>query len=358
MISALMIAALLSVGVISSLFLKNIEAVRIASTSPPVPIEEIFGPDGLPSDTLLQTDPVQITETYVIFTDRVLEILNVTPAQLLTGGAKISEAMQNVPTGINKCLLVAPSRIAFEEEACPEESADVLTAIRETYSRMPSDVITIDVAEKLSAHEGEYLYFRTAPSWTAMGAFFGASAYCESSGITPPELLQYRESRFTGYSGVFQAVPEASSLLNFPDYVAFYISDGMTNKQTITAHFSTGEYITYDSPSVSQARMGNDIFVGGYFSHAIIEGDGQDGKIIMIVGDDYAKSFAIWMIPCYERIVIIDPRFYNGSDSDFMNMFDDYRVTDFLILEGAVNLGESILNTRIHQLLTGGTPER
>jgi hypothetical protein len=350
-----MIAALLSAGIFSTLLRKSEKFIQPAYTS--APVEEIFGKDGLPIDHSLDINPLQVSAEHIVFSDRVLQLFAMDPTNLLSGASKISEAMQNVPVGIDKYLLVAPTRIAFEDEAYRLFSGDMAAAISETYSSVPSDVKSVDVSVKLAAHNSEYLYFRTEPSWTSLGAYYAAEAYCETAGMTPPDLSKYREYRFAGYVGAFREITQTESLINFPDYVAFYLSDGMKNKQTITARLSSDEFITYDSPSVSQSRMGTDIFIGSYFSQTIIEGDVQNKKVMMIVGDEYAKAYAAWMIPCCEKIVLIDPRYFAGSDVEFMRMFDDYKITDFIILENAQNLGESILNNRIHQIFTGSTPE-
>jgi len=356
LLSALMIVALLSVGAISSLLQKRAEFKPPVSTFSSSPTKEVFGKDGIPIDHFLQIDPLQITPEHIIFSDRVLEVFTYSQADIQSGASKIIQATQNVPEGVNKYLLIAPTRIAFEGEAYREYSDDVVSAISEAYSVMPSDISTVDVVDPLLAHRSEYLYFRTDHSWTAMGAYYAAGAFCGTTGITQPDITKYREYRFTGYVGALEEITETDSLLDFPDFVAFYIADGMKNEQTITARITSDEYVTYDSPTISQARMGTDIYIGGYFSHTVIDGDVINGKVLMIVGDDYAKSFAGWMIPCYEKIILVDPRYFEGSDSEFMQMFTDYSITDFLILENVQNSGDSILNTRINQILTGSTP--
>lgn len=356
LLSVLMTAALLLVGTVSTILQKKDEFIPPVPTFISAPVAEVFGKDGIPIDHALQYDPLQITSEHIIFSDRVLEIFTYSQKETQFGASKINHAMQSVPDGINKYLIIAPTRIITEDEAYMEYSDDISTAISETYSAMPSDVIGVNVSDPLLSHLNEYLFFRTEHTWTSMGAYYAALAYCQASGVTPPDISKYREYRFTGYVGALKEMTQTDSLLDFPDYVAFYMSDGMKNEQTITARLSIDEFVTYDSPAISQARMGTDIYIGAYFSHTIIEGDVTNGKALMIVGDEFAKSFAGWMIPCYEKIVLVDPRYFAGSDAEFMQMFADYQITDFLILENAQNLGESILNTRINQLLTGSTP--
>lgn len=357
LLSAMMIVALLSVGVVSSALKERTEFKPPVSTLTATPAPEVFGRDGIPISRYLQINPISITPEYVIFSDRVAEIFTYDHEDIESGISQIVEAMQYVPTGISKYLLVAPTRIVFENESCQEYSDIVLSAINEVYTAMPSDIQTIYVTDTLAAHQNEYIYFRTEPLWTSLGAYYAAGAYCNVSRAMLPDISQYIENRFTGYVGVLKNETGTETLTEVPDYVAFYLANGMKNEQTITVRLNEDEYVTYDSPVISQARMGADIYVGGYFSHSIIEGSGTNGKSLMIVGDKYAKTFAGWMIPCYEQIILVDPSYFAGTDAEFMQMFADYGITDFLILENVQNLGDSIVNSRINHLLTGTTPE-
>ncbi len=356
LVCALMITALLAAGIFSSFLHKSGAFARPTAEYITMPTEEVFGKDGLPAGQTLDVEPSEVTAEYIVFSDRVVPLFTAAPESLSSGNSKIGEAMQNVPAGVDKYLIIAPTRITFEGESSRIYSGDELAAIRDSYSSVPSDVKTVDIFPVLSAHTDEYLYFRTDPNWTSIAAYYAATAFCEAAGIPPPGLSVYRESRFTDYVGALQKFSPSGSFVDVPDYVAYYLSDEKINKQTITARISSDEFVTYSSPTVSQARMGGDIFVGGYFSHTIIEGDARNGKVLMIVGDDYAKAFSTWMVPCYEKIVLVDPRYFSGTDPEFKQMFTDHAVTDFLILENALNLGDSILNTRIHQLFTGSTP--
>lgn len=357
LICALMVAALLSVGLSASLLQKGAVFTRPTAEYNAVPTGEIFGTDGLPAGRSLDVDPLEVTEEHVIFSDRVVRLFIVDPASLASGNQKISESLQNVPAGVDKYLLVAPTRITFENESARKYSGDELAAISESYSSVPFDVKTVDVSAVLAAHNGEYLFFRTDPEWTSVAAYHAASTFCEAAGLRPPDLSAYREFRFIDYVGTLRTMDSSGSLRTVPDYVVYHLSDGLINEQTITARISSGEYVTYCSPTVSQARMGADIFVGGYFSHTIIQGAADNGKVLMIVGDDYAKAFSAWMVPCCEKIVFVNPRYFAGTGSEFMRLFSDHEVTDFLILESAQNLGDSTFNNWVRRLFTESAPE-
>lgn len=357
LICALMITALLAAGLSASFLHKGAAFARPTAEYITAPTGEVFGTDGLPFGRSLDIDPLEVTAEHIIFSDRVLRLFIVDPESLDSGNQKINESMQSVPAGINKHLLIAPTRITFEDESTRQYSGDELAAISDSYSSMPSDVITVDISTVLAAHGDEYLFFRTDSEWTSIAAYYAASTFCEAAGIQPPDISAYREFRFIDYVGTLRTMDSSKSLRVVPDHVAYHLSDGMINEQTITARISSGEYITYRSPTVSQARMGVDIFVGGYFSHSIIEGSADNGKVLMIVGDDYAKAFSTWMVPCCEKIVLVNPRYFAGTDSEFMRLFTDHAVTDFLILENAQNLGDSTFNTWTHRLFTESTPE-
>ena len=51
------------------------------------------------------------------------------------------------------------------------------------YSKMGSNVHTVDAYSKLAAHIDEYIYFRTDHHWTQLGAYYAYTAFCEAAGF-------------------------------------------------------------------------------------------------------------------------------------------------------------------------------
>ena len=64
----------------------------------------------------------------------------------------------------------------------------------------------------------------------------------------------------------------------------------------------------------------------------MIESSSANDKVLMVVKDSYANSLIPLLIPHYKKIIIIDPRYYNGNIQDII---DTESVTDMLWLYNA-----------------------
>lgn len=349
--------AMLFVVVFVSIFASavlNIEDQKEASLAEMQADAEVsdYGVDGKYDGDILETEPTMVSEEYVYFEDRVLERFRYNTDDIVECTEILNGAMNSLPDGVNKYLMLVPMRISLEDEKYQMYTDDVTSAINEIYADMPWDVVTIDAGGALEAHKDEYLFFRTDNSWTALGAYYAAKEFCDNIEIDMKTIEKYRESRFENYLGTMRVLPYADTLSSDPDYVSYYILKDASNQQMITSYLSKDVYVTYDSPIVAVSRMGYDIFIGGYFSHSILRGDTDNGKTFMILGDEYSKAFAPWLTPYCESIILINPTFYNGSSEEFWEFFSIYQITDCLIMEYGHHLGSNVVNDKIKEIFS------
>ena len=75
-----------------------------------------------------------------------------------------------------------------------------------------------------------------------------------------------------------------------------------------------------------------EVFFGGNYPEVVIESSSANDKVLMVVKDSYANSLIPLLIPHYKKIIIIDPRYYNGNIQDII---DTESVTDMLWLYNA-----------------------
>lgn len=306
---------------------------------------------GLPIGQKLSTKPTSITDDYVYFTDRVLECFHYHEESAQIGSEAIAQVMNSLPEQVNKYLLIVPMRIATEEINGQVNSDNIQSAIEEIYSKMPSTVESINMSNVFQEHKGEYLFFRTDSKWTALGAYYAAEELSKLMKIQLMDIHDYKEMRFTAYSGTYRSLPNTESLSDYNDYVSYYLKDSLENSQLITVRESEGVYNTYQSPAVALSRRGTDIFVGGYFSHSILQGEAKNNKVMLIVGDNNAKIFTPWMIPYYEKVIIINPLFFNHKDQSIKSFMVDYPITDFLILESINTVMDTSYSNRLISII-------
>lgn len=309
----------------------------------------IYGQDGKPDGQLLESTPQKITEEYIYFNDRVLLRYNYDAQSIDYTVETINTVFDWVPDYINKYFLAAPMRIAVEESIETNDGADSAKALDEICDSLSSEVHTINTLNTLSEHADEYIFFRTDRSWTSLGAYYAAEEFLASKDITIIPLKDYYDEMNQGYVGILGYLSGTESLLDYPDLVYFYTLKGSSNSQNITA-YDNKEYKEYTSPVIASSRGGTDIFIGEYFSHTIIDGDKDDSDSIIIMGDKYSKLLSPWLIPYYNKVILINPTFFKGDVNAIAQMIHSYNVKDFLVVECQSTIGESIYNSKMYSL--------
>jgi hypothetical protein len=348
----LMLFAVVSISILATVIVDKTEKQKQHRNATTLKEKTFYGQDGKPDGSFLETMPKQVTDDYVFYEDRVVERFHYDENNVRTGVEVLASTIAALPEGITKYLMIIPTRIILEGDAYQLYADDMGKAIEEVYAEMPADVVTVDVTGALHDHQEEYLFFRTDDVWTAIGAYYAAQEFATKAGINLIGIKEYREHRLSSYLGTMRILPGAESLKEYPDYISYYFLKGATNEQTITARRTEGEYLTYKSPVVAVSRRGYDTFVGAYFSHSILHGDGKNGKTLMILGDQYSKAFAPWLTPYYENVCLVSPEYFDGGSQEFQQLLSQISVTELLVLVNAQNIGDNFFNSRIKEICT------
>lgn len=108
-------------------------------------------------------------------------------------------------------------------------------------------------------------------------------------------------------------------------------------------------------PSINRRRLpfpeGERIFLWWAITPTpILQGDGANGKTLLVIGDSNAKLFAPWFTPYYETVYLVNGERYQNGAAGLQQIFMEYNVTDCVILEGADQFGETPLNQRMRSL--------
>ena len=103
---------------------------------------------------------------------------------------------------------------------------DMIAACYDRLKELKSTAITVDAYSKLEAHKDEYLYFRSDHHWTALGAYYAYTAFCESAGLKAEPLSKFESGEYTGFLGslysAIKAYPQSQALADNPDTVQFW----------------------------------------------------------------------------------------------------------------------------------------
>ncbi|MGI6094885.1 MAG: DHHW family protein [Lachnospiraceae bacterium] len=213
-----------------------------------------------------------------------------------------------------------PSGAPVRDQA--KDIADVMSAAG-------SQVKPIDVIETLKKHAEEDIYYKTDHHWTSLGAYYAFYDVATAMNISGPETeyniytvaddFQGTLASKSGYHGSKDRVQIYEPKNVNPDYIVLYTEEG----EKTTSIYSSDALKEQDKYTV---------FFGGNHARIEISTTQKEQKNLLLFKDSYANCFVQFLLPYYQNIVIVDPRyFYDDVDS----IIENYAITDVLFLYNA-----------------------
>lgn len=174
------------------------------------------------------------------------------------------------------------------------------------------------------------LYFRTDHHFTADGAYIAYTEYCKELGIPhkPKDFFDLTKVSENFYGTLYSKTLDPFAV---PDdiYIPNHIPDVS---------------ITYDqedpikSPfdfTFLEKKDKYSIYFGGNHSKVVINTNKNNGKQLLLIKDSFANSFVPYLFDDFEKIVMIDLRYFN---SDLDTVLKENNITDILFLYETSNL--------------------
>lgn len=233
-----------------------------------------------------------------------------------------------------KVMLVPTADIIYQEKLPPyAEQFDQIAYLNKAEEILGEGYL-IDVKTALSEHANEYLYYRTDHHWTTLGAFYGYQQYCkvmEWDSGTVPQRPAYKQTVSKDFYG---SLARKTQLYKNPDEIVLYRIPG--DDELKVSFDGVWEQGIYDFNAVASNRDQYEIFLGGNHGFVEIQTGRKNKRTLLIIKDSYANCMIPFLIPDYEKIVIVDPRYYRGSmdelirNKDFTQILILYNVIHFI----------------------------
>ena len=190
----------------------------------------------------------------------------------------------------------------------------------------------IDTSNELKEHKEEYVFYKTDHHWTSLGAYYGYTAWAKKTGIAPYGLEEFdrkvvsKDFLGTTYSKV-NTKKEADSIELF----------SLKNGPKLTMSTKQGQGAVADSIYDMDRLKEKDqytMFLGGNHPYVEINSDLHNGKTLLLVKDSYAHCLVPFLANHYEKIILVDYRYFNNSTKKLMK---ENKVTDVLIFYNVIN---------------------
>lgn len=257
-----------------------------------------------------------------------------------------SEAYPDIPVSI----MAVPDAASVIGDRLPAHVSvrNQTTDILRMESGLDDRIQRVDVSTALKLHTSQQLYYRTDHHWTSLGAYVGFLNAASVLGIDS-ELLDYKAHTV---SDTFQGtLSSRSGDHRHRDTIEVYEAEG-TDVMYVVNY--PDEQFRSRSVFVSDRLNEKDqytVFFGGNHSVVEIQTTNDNGRNLLIFKDSYANCFVQFLLPYYETITMIDPRYYYGDVSSDMR---NYAVTDVMFLYSMDTLAE---DTSLADALTLAAPE-
>jgi len=161
-------------------------------------------------------------------------------------------------------------------------------------------------------------YYRTDHHWTALGAYRAYQVLMEGQGAYQRDLPEPVSQDFLGtlYSKTQDASAVADSI------VLPQVDEGIQVK------VDGEEQSLYDMAALDRKDQ-YEVYLGGNFGLVEIQNPGAKGGCLLVIKDSFFNSIAPYLTADYEKIVLVDPRFFPGM---WESLFESYKPDRVLAL--------------------------
>lgn len=246
------------------------------------------------NDVYLAKDNYLIAKESKVDPDRLKEMTDT----VNTFADKIGDAKVNL-------LLVPNSSLIYEDKLPYGAESTQKTTIKDVKAALSDKVTYIDVYNTLKEHKSDDLYYKTDHHWTTKGAYYSFLVYAKANGIKTTKYQFYPvtggfQGTQASNSGVYKTY-EKISICVPENSVGTYVARYVNEDKTTTSLFEEDKLKEKDKYQV---------FMGGNYAEVDISTTANTGKNLMIIKDSYANCFIPMLTPYYDKIIVIDPRYF------------------------------------------------
>lgn len=258
--------------------------------------------------------------------------------EMFGGGAGTGKVYANVINSYNRLgipglqvyNLVIPVALEFEiTEKYKNLQKPNRPAIENIYNNLDSNIKKVWAIDEIRKHREEYIYFNTDHHWTSLGAYYAYRAFCETAGLTPVSLDTVRYKIKPTFLGSLYRLTRDPRLKENPDSVKYYLF-----RDSVRFYIGSNNSLTYWGKSKMYAESVSgvnsySIFLQGDLPIVKMETQHKNGRKIAIVKESYGNAFAPFLINNYEKIIVVDQRYYTG---DFIKMLKTEGINELLFI--------------------------
>lgn len=206
--------------------------------------------------------------------------------------------------------------------------------IKHIIDNLSDRVTPIDCYNNLAEHCNEYIFYGTDHHWTALGAYYGYEAFCETLGLTPMDIEESEKSSVDGFLGSLYRATGSAALASNTDTVEYYSLPNTTyaimNERMSSSSLTVDVYY----PAATAGELTYGVFCWGDTAQFVIHSDCDTGRKIAVVKDSFANAFAPYLSANYDEVHLIDYRYWYGDLNQYLK---DNGIKEVLFLNNTMS---------------------
>lgn len=295
------------------------------------------------ADEPVNTNDFSINDGTIIYKDMAFTVFGGSEAMATYYADVISQYRRELPASVRVFDMVIPTPVAYYlPERNKSMTNDEKASIDFIYKSLDPRVITVDAYTSIGQHTDEYIYYRTDHHWTALGAYYAYTAFCQAAGFTPVPLEKMERRRIEGeLLGSMYNLTRDSRLAANPDYVDYYIMPGeFTATLTARGNPSKVQYVGSPWAEYATGVNGYAVFLHGDIPLERIDTSNKNGRRAVVIKESFGNAFAPFLFSHYEQVFVVDQRYFQTS---LMDLVRENNITDVIFANNVY-----AANTRYH----------
>ena len=256
--------------------------------------------------------------------------------------------------GVKIYNLIIPNGFEFEvTEKYKNLITPAKTAINAVFAAEDPEIIKVNPTDEIRKHRTEYIYFNTDHHWTSLGAYYAYRSFCTASNNAAISLDNIPSKVKPGFLGFFHRITRSAVLKSNPDSVRYYLFPDST-----TFYIGSNSIGYWAKSKMYAEQVSGDnsysVFLQGDLPICKMETMHKNGRKIVLVKESYGNAFAPFLINNYEKVIVVDSRYYSG---DFIAMMKAEGINELLFLNNIFAAHTPFHISNIKGLMNPGSPK-
>ena len=230
---------------------------------------------------------------------------------------------------LNQYMMLVPSASAIMKLKLPQGAllGDEESYLASWQEKLGEEITYIDVSKTLRNHRDEYIYYRTDPEWTSLGAYY---AFRESASPLGLDLATDRYESLPVTDDYRGTLPAKSGYnRNVRDTIYLYFNQDDTFLTVMETEEGSEKSATIYPQEALETEDKLDILFGGEHAVMQIETSSQSERILLVFKDSRTDAFLPFLLSNFRTVVVVDLDLYEGSIQDILRKS---QFTDILYL--------------------------